>query len=373
MVLAMSRKIYYLFLTSLLCCLTTAFAQESVCEDVSEKPAVYIPINIKTYEAEPQKFPVHICSIYPWGIHGKQSKNHIYNFSFSLVVGEVRAMNGFQFSGLYSQSPESFNGLQIAGLGGNSAARLKGVQIGGVTNYSVKMRGIQIAGFANAAADNGMGVQISGFVNGAANIKGVQIGGLGSAAQNVTGIQIGGISNLAQNITGLQVASVYNRIDTLRGVSIGIASFADSIEKGISLSLVNIVRQGFYREWELSFSDYANTALSYRMGTPKFYTVYTTGVSSIEDEDNRWITGVGFGNRTRIVKRFYFQPELVSLIHLPTNLKSVQNVEARLKLGFGYYINEKFGLSLAPSVYAMSDNWEIKPGLSVGLGVRSEK
>ena len=365
-------KKYYISLISLLCCLTSVSAQEANGEVVPNRPAVYIPINIKTYEVAPQKSLLHLCSMYPLGIHGQQSKNHIYNFSLSLLVGKARGINGLQISGLYSQSPENFNGLQIAGMGGNSAGNLKGVQIGGVTNYSVKMRGVQIAGFANAAPYSAAGVQISGFVNGVTNIKGVQIGGFGSAAQDMTGIQIGGVSNLAQNMTGLQISAAYNRIDTLKGVSISVASFADTIAKGFSLSLVNIVRYGFYREWELLLADYANVAISYRMGTPKFYTVYTTGARFIGK--NYWITGVGFGNRTPIGKQFYFQPELIYSLFFPTNFKNIQNAyETRLKVGFVYHINEKIGLSFAPSVYIKNDNKQITTGLGGSIGLKITK
>ena len=348
------NKYHFLFV-SLLCCITNISAQETNNETVPQRPqrpAVYVPINIKTYELAPQKSPVHVCAIYPLGIHGQKSMNHIYNFSFTLLASKVRGINGVHISGLYSQAPEKVNGLQIAGLGGNSAGSLKGAQIGGVTNYSVKMRGIQIAGIVNAAADNAVGVQIGGLACTTADIKGVQIGGVGSAAQNMTGIQIGGISTIAQNMTGLQISGTYNRIDTLKGVSISIASFADTIAKGFSLSLVNIVKQGYYKELELSFADYANVAISYRMGTNNLYTIYTAGINFIDD--NQLINGIGFGNRTPIGKRFDFQPELGVQSFIPTNsisLKNIKNIfEARFKLGFVYRLNEKFGLSLAPSV-----------------------
>ena len=363
----MNKGQLYIIFVLLFCCLTKNFAQDIREEILAKKFPVYIPVTVKTYDSAPQKSPVHLSPIYPWGIHGTQSKNHIYNFSMSLVAGMVRGINGLQLSGVYSQAPDYVNGVQIAGLGGNSTRKLKGVQIGGVTNYAVHMKGIQIAGFANAASYNAEGIQISGFINGAAYAKGIQIGAMGNAAGNMTGIQIGGISNLAQTMTGAQISVMYNRVDTLRGISISVVSFADTIEKGFAVSLVNIVRQGSYRGWELSFADYANVAVSYRMGTPKLYRVYTTGASFIED--NRWITGIGFGNCTPIGNRFDFQPELVSFIHLPTDLKHIQGFETRLKFGFVYRLNETMGLSLAPSVYVMREDKQTTTGLGISLGL----
>jgi hypothetical protein len=69
-------------------------------------------------------------------------------------------------------------------------------------------------------------------------------------------------------------------------------------------------------------------------------------------EDNLWIAGIGFGNRTPINNRLDFQPELVFYNYFPTNFRHIQHTStARLRFGFVYNINEKFGLSLAPSIY----------------------
>jgi len=310
-----------------------------------------IPSSTTTDENGTISFPVQVSAFYPYGTHGQQSTNYAYCFSLNFLYGKIGKLNGIEISGLVGRVEGNVNGMQIAGIV-NTSNDMKGLQIGGFGNAADDVKGIQIGGFGNTA-DNVRGIQIGGFGNAADNVKGIQIGGFGNAADNVRGIQIGGFGNAADKIDGLQIGGIYNRSNILRGLQIGIVSINDTIEKGISLSLVNIVKRGFYREWELSFSDYANIAVSYKMGMQKFYTIYTVGANFIED--NLWTVGIGFGNRTPIGNKFDFRPELVSYNYLPMDFKNAQHpFSTHLKFGFVYNINEKFGLSLAPSIYVMN-------------------
>ena len=335
---------YYILLISLLCCLANISAQDS--EEMVIK-----------------KFPIQLSTTFSIGSHGKQGLDYIYNLSLNLVAGKARGINGAQFSVIYGQIRGAVNGLQVAGFT-NSAAFINGIQISGLTNYTVVTKGIQISGLINAASVS-MGMQIAGIVNGAADLSGIQIGGIGNAAAELRGIQIGGLRNTAVNLTGLQIGGV-NQTHTLKGVTIGLVSITDTIAKGVSLSLINIVKRGFYREWELSFANYANVALSYKMGMRRFYTLYTVGANFIDDK--LWIAGIGFGNCSRIGKRFDFQPEIATLSYFSTNFKKVESAfETHLKLGLVYRVTDKFGFSLAPSVYLKNKN---KAGFGLSLGLK---
>jgi hypothetical protein len=228
---------------------------------------------------------------------------------------------------------------------------MNGIQVVGFTNFTDGLNGIQIAGFANTTSldADANGVQIAGVSNLARVTNGIQVAGIGNIATEVRGVQIAGVGNVADEMQGVQIGG-FNVATTLRSLQIGLISINDTIASGASLSLVNIVRQGFYREWQLSFSDYANIALSYKMGTQRFYTLYTIGANFIED--NLWLAGIGFGNRTPISNRIDFQPELVFYNYFPSNFRNIQHTSTtRLRLGFVYNINEKLGLSFAPSVY----------------------
>jgi hypothetical protein len=362
------KKWYYSIL--MLCCLISVSAQETT---------------------GLRNFPAQISIVYPVGTHGRQSSQHTYNFSLNLFAGRVGSVNGLEFSGLFGVVENNVRGMQVAGLG-NVTGDVRGIQIAGFANATGNASAIQVAGFANATG-NVNGIQIAGFANATGSASAIQVAGLANATGDVRGIQIAGLANAAGNANGIQIAGILNRTETLNGLQIGLISITDIIESGASLSLVNIVRRDAYKEWNVSFSDYANIALSYKMGTQKLYTIYTVGTNFIKDDLG--VVGLGFGNRTSIIgSRFDFQPELVSYNYFPTNFKNIQNTFAtHLKLGFAYNINEKYGLSLAPSVYVMnakkrndSDFYNISPigafytnengnkrttiGAGIGIGLR---
>ena len=307
-------------------------------------------------------FPMQMSIFYPMTTQGNQTVNYRYNFSLNLLYGKIGGLNGVEVSGLVGLVEGNVKGVQIAGLGAgasnmkgiqvgglfNGAADATGIQIGGLFNGVADMKGVQIGGLFNGAAD-ATGIQIGGLFNGTADMKGVQVGGLFNSAADATGIQISGLFNGAANVNGLQIGT-FNGSNTLKGVQIGVVSVNDTIEKGVSLSLINIVKRGAYKEWSLAFADYLNVGLSYKMGIQRFYTIFTAGANFMEDK--LWAFGVGFGNRTVINRRFDFQPEIVSYLYFPNDFKNVQNATANhLKLGFVYKMNDKLGISVAPSLY----------------------
>ena len=280
--------------------------------------------------------------------------------SLTNVVGD--GMKGIQVSGFANVIGDEMNGIQVSGFASVVGDEMKGIQVSGFASVvGDHMKGTQISGFASVVGDDMDGIQISGIANVAGKeMKGIQIAGVVNATDNMGGIQIAGIYNRTTKMTGINIGGIYNRINTLNGLQIGIVSINDTIEKGISMSVVNIVKNGAYKEWELSVSDYANVALSFKMGMQNFYTIYTAGATFIED--NLWIFGGGFGNRTPINSRFDFQHELMSCYYFPSNFKNINHTYlTRLKLGFVYNLNEKFGLSLAPSVYVMNTKKDKSP------------
>ncbi|MCL2597095.1 MAG: hypothetical protein FWD66_05435 [Paludibacter sp.] len=280
-------------------------------------------------------------------------------------------MSGLQVSGLTNIVSEGMSGLQVSGLINIASEGMSGLQVSGLTNIASEgMSGLQVSGLINIASEGMSGLQVSGLTNIASErMSGLQVSGLANiASEGMSGLQVSGLANIAsEKMSGLQIApanlmigrmkgvqiGLYNRTKISNALQIGLVSINDTIAKGISLSLVNIVKKGAYREFELSYSDYANVALSFKMGTQKFYTLYSAGVNFIND--NLWVFGIGFGNRTPISGTFDFQPELIYSNYFPINFRKIQNISvSRLKLGFVYNINKKLGLSLAPSVYVLN-------------------
>ena len=260
---------------------------------------------------------------------------------------------GLQVSGITSIAGDNIAGLQVSGLASITSDRMSGLQVSGLSSITGdRMKGLQVSGIASIVGDRMKGLQVSGIASIAGDrMKGLQVSGIASIVGNrMKGLQVSGIASIAGNrMNGVQIG-LYNKTRTSNGLQIGLVSVNDTLAQGISLSLINIVKKGAFREWELSFADYDNVALTFKMGTQKFYTLYSAGINVFTD--NLWNFGIGFGNRTPMSKKFDFQPELIYSNYFPINFKNIQNISvSRLKLGFVYNISEKFGMSLAPSVY----------------------
>jgi len=337
------------------------------------------------------------------GLLGVVNKGSMKGAQISGLVGSVGggSVKGAQISGLFSFFNGDMQGIQLTGLVNTSLENIQGTQIAGFGNYSYNISGMQIAGFGNLAIDvKGVqiagfgnisdirGTQIAGFGNVSGSMRGIQIAGFGNFAKDVKGMQIAGFGNSVDSAKGVQIAGLFNRSNTLRGLQIGLISVNDTIERGGSLSLVNIVRRGFYREWEISVADYSNVAVTYRMGTRTLYTIYTVGANFIED--NLLNFGIGFGHRRAISSNIDFRPEVVAYNYFSMDFRDIQpTFSARLRLGFIYNISENFGLSLTPSLFVMNgrlNNYRISPipsfhnlhesenrltalGIGIGLGI----
>lgn len=338
-----------------------------------------------TTETELKRFPAQLSIFYPMTTQGDQTVNYHYNFSFNLFAGRVGAVTGIEFGTLSNRVEREVNGVQFSGLV-NITRNVTGVQFAGIINASKNVTGIQQAGWGNIAG-NVSGVQLGEIANIAERVKGLQFGGIANATKEMSGLQFGGIFNLNERNEGLQFAGitnvtneskgfqfagitnvsnevsgasfggVFNRTGTLRGFQFGIVNVTDTIEKGVSLAIVNIVKKGFYREWSLTFADYLNVGLNYKMGIQRFYTTFTVGANFIEDK--LWVAGIGFGNRTALGRRIDFQPEIVSYNYYPSDFKNVRNTwSTHLKLGFIYKLNDRLGIVVAPSIYQFNTDMD---------------
>ncbi len=371
-------------------------------------------------ETDLKTFPAQMSIVYPMTTQGSQTIDYRYFFSFNLFSGKVGAVTGLEFGSFLNKVEKDMNGVQIGGLFnlthdavglqfgglGNASKTAKGVQFGGLGNITENATGLQFGGLANIG-EKALGIQLSGITNitgdaggfqfgGIANFtekyRGAQVGGiinmtnesrgfrfagitnLGKSHQgaqvsgivNVTGendgFQFAGVANLSEEVSGVSIGGLFNRTGTLKGFQFGIVNVTDTIEKGFSMAIINIVKKGFYDEWALTFSDYMNVGLSYKAGIQKFYTIYTIGGNFIEDK--LWVAGIGFGNRTALGKRIDFQPEIISYSYFPSDFKNAQPTWAtHLKLGFVYNITDKLGISVAPSIYQLSS--DLKDGSDV--------
>ena len=327
-------------------------------------------------------FPMQFSIVYPMTTQGDKTVDYRYHCSFNLFSGKVGAVTGIEFGSLFNHAVWDVTGVQCAGLA-NRTLDLTGVQFGGLGNIAKTVKGVQFAGLANISksvtgiqygglvsiSDSIRGIQFSGIANlcqkatnlqfgGIANMsgytKGAQFAGIVNLTEKSEGAQFAGIANISKEVSGASFSGVLNRTGTLRGCQLGLVNVIDTIESGVSIALINIVKKGFYDEWALTFADYLNAGLSYKMGTQRFYTIFTAGANFMDDR--LWVFGIGFGNRTPLGRRFDFQPEIVTYQYFPENFKNVDYVSANhLKFGFVYKLNKRFGITVAPSLYFLNN------------------
>ena len=309
--------------------------------------------------------PVQFTLAYPLTSMGAQTKDYRFHVSANLFSGMVGAVSGIEVGCIVNHVERDVTGAQFAGIGNsaheikgvqyggifNTSSTVTGVQFGGIANMAKNVKGIQYGGIANLSESIDYGLQFGGIANVSQTVNGIQFGGIANTAESVTGIQFGGIGNVSREVNGMQFAGIFNRTETLRGFQFaGIVNITDTIEKGASFALINIVRKGFYRAWELSFADYMNAGVSFKMGTQKFYTIFSAGANFLEYQ--LWVSGIGFGNRTALSPRIDFQPEIVGYQYFPNDFRNIQNTSfTHLKLGFVFKVNNRLGVVVAPSIY----------------------
>lgn len=234
-------------------------------------------LNISAQTSETKNFQIGIVS--PLGTNGTQSHLITNKISVNILGGHSYGNTAFEWSGLYAINLHLTQGFQLAGI----------------TNFSAKSENAcQIAGITNIVADGTSPFQLSGIAN-RTNIA--------------NGVQISGITNIAKEVTGLQLSGIVNVTKKLSGIQLGLINYADESD-GLSLGLINIIRKNGKHELEIGFSEAINTSLSYKLGTNKFYTIFSAGINYI-DQPVEYAAGIGFGNQIDMKKGWTSQIELM--------------------------------------------------------------
>lgn len=294
--------------------------------------------NIKAQDIRYEKRPAQISLVFPIGTSGKMSKDHDFIFSLNVLAGVTGKVSGFEIAGLGNINRDSVKGFQIAGLWNSTKENFTGAQLAGLLNIAEQgSDGFRAAGLINISNSNAKGVEIAGLFNQTKN--------------NLNGLHMAGLFNNVSNKTsGVQIAGLLNKTKILRGFQLGIINIADTVERGMSMGLINIVKKGGYSEWELSFSDYQNIGMSYKHGTKAFYNIYNVGFNL--NEDKLWSAGFGFGHVQKLSPQINFQPEVIVNTYFPSDFKEYKRtLSYRLKLGVSYSISDHISISAAPSVY----------------------
>lgn len=273
---------------------------------------------------------VQFTLITPVGSNGAYSSVTSNSISFNMLYGVSGGVTGFELGGLHNTTKGDVSGFQLAGLGNVTTGITKGFQLGGLYNVDLNLStGMQVAGITNVIRGPSKGVHISGISNyvsnesfafqtgGIANITpggnhGVQLAGItnvngleGDGTQlaglvnvnygKTSNFQLAGLINVSTNeIKGAQIAGLVNYTKKLNGFQLALINVADTLEKGVPLGLISVVKHGYYAV-ELEANDAFWLNATYKMGVPKLYNIFTVGFKKQEGKE-MWGLGLGFGS-----------------------------------------------------------------------------
>ncbi|MBL8002599.1 MAG: hypothetical protein JNL05_11610 [Flavobacteriales bacterium] len=353
------------------------------------------------------------------GTNKEMSGATVNRFSFNLLAGYARGLEGFelgigvnmerrdvkgvQFAGLanlvgrhtsgvqlaggLNHTMRSFEGLQLAGFGNTVWDTLSGAQIAGGANV-VKggMQGTQVAGGCNVATHDCDGVQVAGGVNvtvrdvrkaqvaGGVNyaraVSGAQVAaGINVATAAVGGGQVGFAGNYARSVTGGQFTFGINVVaDTVRGGQVGVLNFgrvSDGGQVGIlnlsdtitgtSVGILSIARRGYHR-FSIASNDVMALSLIVRTGTRGFHNIL--GWSPPVTADERWGFLYGFGTELAIGGRGSLVLDLTGeqVVEQREWVDAV-NIVGRLGLCGGLRVAGPMDLQVGPMLNVLVSDW----------------
>ena len=159
----------------------------------------------------------------------------VMGFRLSLIYGECQEFTGLDI-GIIDCARKDFTGIAIGGAN-IAGGRLYGGQIG-LVNWN--------SGGATDWARRSTGVQF-GLLNYADTFTGLQDGIANVANGRFMGLQ-SGFLNCAHDVSGLQcgyyfLLGVNAASGTLRGCQLGLVNFANRVEGGLQIGIINIIEQ----------------------------------------------------------------------------------------------------------------------------------
>jgi hypothetical protein len=201
-----------------------------------------------------------------------------------------------------------------------------------------------------------------GFVNLAyGSHNSTHIGFINWNQNDFTGAQVSFVNTVVKHTDGTQIGFV-NNTRVLKGLQLGFVNYTDTIEKGIQLGFLSIVKKGGYRAFEISVTEMYPVNLSFKIGVKKLYSSFTASYNP--DWGNTFAAGIGLGSIMPLNKSLYFNPELSSQSAI---IKNDQQIFC-LTTSLGYYIKPKIQFTIGPSVvwnYAQYPEDLTKPFFSI--------
>ena len=354
-------------------------------------------INLNAQEKDSTlNLPAQISFIYPLGSNGIESYNYTNNVSLNILAGFNGGVDGVEVAGLVNILKYDMNGWQIAGIGNTVFGSSKGAQFAGIYNVNFKSAdGFQIAGIVNYATkstitgqfagivnsviDSVNGVQAAGIVNFALGVEnGAQIAGIvNSSLGNTQGGQIAGIANLTNGTTnggqiagivnvssdslkgaqiagitnicgaqtkGAQISGIANITKSLNGFQLGLINYTDSLEKGMPIGFISIVRKNGYKAIEVSANETMYANVSIKTGVKQFYNIFSAGIKT-ENNDLIWGFGYGLGTMLPLSKRMNINFDITAnSMHYNSAWTNHFNLLNKASMAFEYRINKHIAI-----------------------------
>lgn len=294
------------------------------------------------------------------------------SYSLNMIGGYSLGLHTLEIGGAFNIIKGDAKWLQIAGAMNLVGQNFEGVQIsGGVNHVIYDFRGLQIGGGYNRSGKL-KGLQLSGGVNIAlGHVKGFQLAGGFNRADNVKGMQLSGGLNDADTLKGFQLAPI-NRAKVNAGVQLGVVNLADSAS-GTMIGIVNIAKKGGISTLNISASVLPQMSLTYKIGTPKLYSIYALGGTNYKTT-SYWNYGLGFGFQKKTPKQRPIHYEFMgSWFSDGFNDESQEFGLAQLKMLFGSK-KEKARWLYGPTINGMFttktsiENLEVVPFSTISIG-----
>ena len=346
----MKRQLAYMLMGATLA--TTIAAQEPKSDSDNDKTEQVPSMETRSFQ---------FTFAYPIGTEGIKSAERIYNVSLNCLWGVTGGVDGIEIAGLVNTNLYSVNGIQIAGL----------VNVNGMKDDGNEGRAMQIAGIANVSKGNA-DVQIGGISNNVSGNNYLQIAGISNLAQwsrtQMSGIvshaeqaelQLSGIANKS-NVSKTQISSIAN-ITGKGGFQLGLVNIRDTTD-GVSLGLVNIVKKGGLMEVEVAGGEFVETALSFRSGCNKLYSILSLGGSY----SNQFIgMGAGLGSHVALTQRLGLNIEALWYNFFNSNSYfSFDDYDddfiqlMQIRPVFNYRIAKHFSIFAGPAINILSSRFE---------------
>ena len=308
---------------------------------------LFFEVTAGNYEKiEERQRLIQITFISPLGTNGTQSPIITNKISLNLLMGISGGVNGFELAGLHNTTKGDVRGFQAAGLGSVNTGITKGFQFSGLYNVDLGLTtGLQVAGISNVIHGPSKGAHFSGISNyvtneswafqagGIANVSpegnhGMQVAGItningkegeGSQIAGIANVNYGepstfqaaGIANIStKGIKGAQIAGILNYAGKLNGFQLALINVADTLEKGVPLGLISVVKGGYYA-FEIEANDAFWINATYKMGVPKLYNIWTVGFQH-QDGNEMWGVGLGLGSLLPVGVNWGFNLDLTA-------------------------------------------------------------